>query len=269
MSKPNTRRVILRAARFAIASGGICLLLSFPAQQAHAATGGQPSLLGGLTGVLGSIVSTVTGPVTGTASAVASAPVPANQVTPTASGSPPSQPAAPPGGQASPAVTATPPGPAATSPVASSAGAATPTAPGTSQSPVTARPAATPASGATAPAARCHASSADPGYRDGGTRSEQGGQSFRARHNRVGPGLADAAGATVGDADQSPRRRHPGPHYRSNAPMAGRGPARCRADGSGLIRRRTRRRGRPTQAAAGRAGQLSDASEEPLPRAYS
>ncbi len=76
MSKPNTRRVIRRAARFAIASGGICLLLSLPAQRADAATGGQPSLLGGLTGVLGSLVSTVTGTVTGTASAAASAAVP-------------------------------------------------------------------------------------------------------------------------------------------------------------------------------------------------
>src|SRR5580698_5173168 len=99
MSKPHTRRVILRAARFGIASGGICLLLSFPAQQADAATGGQPSLLGGLTGVVGSIVGTVTGSVTGTAQAVASAPAPASQVTPTASGSPPSEPAAPFGGQ--------------------------------------------------------------------------------------------------------------------------------------------------------------------------
>ena len=183
MSKPNTRRVIPRAARFAIASGGISLLLSFPAQQARAATGGQPPLLSGLTGDLGSIVSTVTGSVTGTATAVASAAVPANQVTPTASGSPPSQPAAPSGGQASPAVTATPSGPAATSSVASSAGAATPTAPGTPQSPVTAKAAATPATarqrGFRRDSAhpRCHASSADPGYRDGGTRSEQGGQS--------------------------------------------------------------------------------------------
>src|ERR1700733_4634499 len=110
MSKPNRRRVILRAARLALASGGICLLLTFPAQQAHAATGGQPPLLGGLTGVVGSIVSTVTGSVTGTVKAAASAPVPASQVTPTASGSPPSQPAAPSGGQASSAVSTTPPG---------------------------------------------------------------------------------------------------------------------------------------------------------------
>ena len=95
MSKPKKCRVILQAARFAIASGGICLLLSVPAQQADAATGGQPSLLGGVTGVLGSIVSTVTGSVTGTAPAVASAPAPANQATSTASGSAPSQPAAP------------------------------------------------------------------------------------------------------------------------------------------------------------------------------
>jgi len=45
MSEPKTRRVILRTARFAMASGGICLLLSVPAQQADAATGGDPSLL--------------------------------------------------------------------------------------------------------------------------------------------------------------------------------------------------------------------------------
>src|SRR5579859_6784081 len=56
MPNPNTRRAIRRAARLAIASGGICLLLSFPAQQARAATGGQPPLLSGLTGVLGSVV---------------------------------------------------------------------------------------------------------------------------------------------------------------------------------------------------------------------
>ena len=49
MSKPNTRRVILRVTRFAITTGGICLLLSFPAEQADAATVGQPSLLSGLT----------------------------------------------------------------------------------------------------------------------------------------------------------------------------------------------------------------------------
>jgi len=65
MSKPRKRRVILRSARFAIACGGICLLLSFPAQQADAATLDQPSPLGGLTGVAGSAVGTVTGGTSG------------------------------------------------------------------------------------------------------------------------------------------------------------------------------------------------------------
>ena len=151
MSKPNTRRVILRAARFAIASGGICLLLSLPAEQAHAATGGQPSPLSGLTGVLGSIVSAITGPVASKPPAVAQAPAPTNQATPTAGTSPLSQSTAHPEGQAPPTVTAASPNPAATSAVASPAG--TPAVSGTSQFPIPAGPTAMPASGATAPTA--------------------------------------------------------------------------------------------------------------------
>ena len=120
MSKPKTRRVILRAARFAIASGGICLLLSLPAKQAQAGTGGQPSLPSELTGVIGSIVNSVTEPVTSTVPIVAQVPAPTNQATPTASASPASQSRTPPDGQASP-------NPTATSPVTSPTGAATPT----------------------------------------------------------------------------------------------------------------------------------------------
>ena len=99
MPKPNTRRVIVRAT---IAGGGICVLLSLPAGQAHAATVSQPSLLSGLTsgvsgglqavtdpvtGLLGSIVSSVTEPVTSTASAAAKEAVPTKQAAPTASAS--------------------------------------------------------------------------------------------------------------------------------------------------------------------------------------
>ena len=76
MSKPNTPRVIPRVARFAIASGGVYVLLSLTAQQADAATGG---LLPGLTDVAGSIVTSATGSVTGSAPAVAQAPAAANQ----------------------------------------------------------------------------------------------------------------------------------------------------------------------------------------------
>src|ERR1700744_3765663 len=75
MSKPNTRRVIPRVARFAIASGGVYVLLSLPAQQADAATGGP---LSGLTDVAGSIATSATGSVTGSAAAVAQAPAAAN-----------------------------------------------------------------------------------------------------------------------------------------------------------------------------------------------
>jgi hypothetical protein len=139
MSNRNTRRVIRQAARFAVASGGICLFLSLPAKQAQAATGGQPSLLSGLTsgvsdvvqavtgpvtGVLGSVVNSGSEPVTGTASAATQAPTSGNQVTPTASAVPQSQPATPGEGQASPVVTAAPSSPAATSHVPST-GAAT------------------------------------------------------------------------------------------------------------------------------------------------
>jgi hypothetical protein len=148
MSKPKTRRVILRAARFAIASGGICLLLSLPAKQAQAGTGGQPSLPSGLTGVIGSIVNSVTEPVTSTVPIVAQVPAPTNQATPTASASPASQSTTPPDGQASP-------NPTATSPVTSPTGAATPTVSvartvsGASQSPTPVR--SMPTSGAGAP----------------------------------------------------------------------------------------------------------------------
>ena len=147
MSKPNTRRVILRAARFAIVSGGICLLLSLPAKQAQAGTGGQPSLL---TGVIGSIVNSVTEPVTSTVPIVAQVPATTNQTTPTASASPASQSTTPPDGQASP-------NPTATSPVASPTGAATPTVSvtrtvsGASQFPTPVRSTAMPTSGAAAP----------------------------------------------------------------------------------------------------------------------
>jgi len=56
MPKPNKRRIILRATRFATAGCGICLLLSIPANQANAATISQPSLLSGLTsGVSGGL----------------------------------------------------------------------------------------------------------------------------------------------------------------------------------------------------------------------
>lgn len=150
MSKPNTRRVILRAARFAIASGGICLLLSLPAKQAQAGTGGQPSLLSGLTGVIGSIVNSVTEPVTSTVPIVAQVPAPTNQATPTASASPASQSTTPPDGQASP-------NPTATSSVASPTGAATPTVSvtrtvsGASQFPTPVRSTAMPTSGSAAP----------------------------------------------------------------------------------------------------------------------
>jgi hypothetical protein len=71
MSKPNTRRVIPRVARFAIASGGVYMLLSLPAQQADAATGGP---LSGLTDAAGSIVTSATGSVTGPAPACHASP---------------------------------------------------------------------------------------------------------------------------------------------------------------------------------------------------
>ena len=67
MSKPNTRRVvlrILRAARFAIAGGGIWLFLALLAQPAHAATDSQPSTLSGVTSGVSGVLQTVTDPVT-------------------------------------------------------------------------------------------------------------------------------------------------------------------------------------------------------------
>src|ERR1700753_3944891 len=87
MSKPSIRRVIRRAARFAIASGGICLVLSLTATQADAARGSEPPVLSGLTTVVGSLVNTVTEPVTSVVPAVAQALAPTDQATPTPSAS--------------------------------------------------------------------------------------------------------------------------------------------------------------------------------------
>src|SRR6201982_1672906 len=70
MSKPNKRRVAPRVAGFAITTGGICLLLSLPAEQANAATVGQPSLLFGLTSTVSGVIQVVTDPVTGTLGSV-------------------------------------------------------------------------------------------------------------------------------------------------------------------------------------------------------
>ena len=167
MLKPSNRRVILRAARFALASGGICLLLSLPAEQANAATGGQPSLLSGLgsdvsgvvqtltapvTGVLGSVASSGSEPVTGTASTAAQTPASTGQAAPTTSAGPSSQAVAPQDGQASPTDTATPSSPTATSSVTSPAGAATPKVSRATQPPAPVRraaPKARPASNVT------------------------------------------------------------------------------------------------------------------------
>src|SRR5580698_7472581 len=105
MSKPNTRRVIPRVARFAIASGGVYVLLSLPAQQADAATGGP---LSGLTDVAGSIVTSATGSVTGSAPAVAQAQAAANQAVSAVSAGLSRQSAALSQGQALPTVTVPP-----------------------------------------------------------------------------------------------------------------------------------------------------------------
>src|ERR1700758_5110483 len=117
MSKPNTHRVILRVARFGMAGGGICLLLSLPAQQADAATVSQPSLLSGLTSgvssgiqavtdpvtnVLGSVVSSVAKPVSSAAPAAVQAAVPTSQAASAASASRASQSTAPSQDQTSP-----------------------------------------------------------------------------------------------------------------------------------------------------------------------
>lgn len=161
MSKPNTRRVIPRVARFAIASGGVYMLLSLPAQEADAATGGP---LSGLTDAAGSIVTSATGSVTGPAPAVAQAPAAANQAVSAVSAGLSRQSAALSQGQALPTVTV---------PVVSVARAATgtvtraasvtagatvtravsvtPTVSTTSQAPAPAGPAAVPASRAEAP----------------------------------------------------------------------------------------------------------------------
>jgi len=142
MSKPNTRRTVVRAARIATGTGGICLLLSLPATQAYAAAGDQPSPISGLTstvsgvvqaatdpvtGALGAIANSVTEPVTSTTRSAAStaqatgqSSAPSSQ-TATASASPSEQPTAPSGGQASP----TAPMPTATEPVTSPTGGAT------------------------------------------------------------------------------------------------------------------------------------------------
>ena len=102
MSKPNTRRIvlrILRAARFAVTSGGIWLFLALLAQPAHAATGSQPSTLSGVTSgvtgllqpvtdpvtsALGSVVNTLLSPQTSTTPAASQTSAAASQAAPTA-----------------------------------------------------------------------------------------------------------------------------------------------------------------------------------------
>ena len=163
MSKPNTRRTVVRAARIATGTGGICLLLSLPSTQAYAATGDQPSPLSGITGAvtgvlqtvtdpvtgaLGSIVNSVTEPVTNTTGSAPSATSTTSQSSasgnegsqsaPSASTRPSAQPTAPSGGEAAPTATATAPKPTATKPVSSPTGAATPTV---SAAPATSTPA--------------------------------------------------------------------------------------------------------------------------------
>lgn len=181
MSKPDTRRAVVRAARIATGAGGICLLLSLPSTQAHAATADQPSPLSGVagavsgvlqavtdpvTGALGSIVNSVTEPVTNvTGSATSTAPAtgqsaaPSNegsQSTPSASARPSTQPTTPSGGQAAPTVIAATPKRTITTPASSPAGAATPTVSATptmvrnTQSPTPIRSTAAPAASATA-----------------------------------------------------------------------------------------------------------------------
>jgi len=175
MSKPNTRRTVVRAVRIATGTGGICLLLSLPATQAYAATGDQPSPISGLTstvsgvvqaatdpvtGALGAIANSVTEPVTSTTRSAAStaqatgqSSAPSSQ-TATASASPSEQPTAPSGGQASP----TAPMPTATAPATSPTGGATRTASATptlsrnAQPPAPIGSAAAPTASTTAPA---------------------------------------------------------------------------------------------------------------------
>ena len=65
ISKPNTHRAVVRAARITTGTGGICLLLSLPATQAYAATGDQPSPLSGLTSTVSGVVQAATDPVAG------------------------------------------------------------------------------------------------------------------------------------------------------------------------------------------------------------
>jgi hypothetical protein len=163
MPKPNTRRTVVRAARIATGTGGICLLLSLPSTQAYAAAGDQPSPLSGITGAvsgvlqaatdpvtgaLGSIVNSVTEPVTNTTgSAPSTAPTTSqssasgnegSQSTPSAITRPSAQPTAPSSSQAAPLAAATTPKPTATNPASSPTGAATPTV---SAAPTTSAPA--------------------------------------------------------------------------------------------------------------------------------
>ena len=217
MSKPNTRRVIPRAAWFAIASGGICLLLSLPAQQAHAAAG-RPAIAAGRTHGRSRVHR--------------------QHRNRAGDGHSPSSRLG---------TSAREPGHADGKREPSKSAHCAPRKPSARRRPsvprrhrdtnrpgrhqprglIRRRSHADRARDFPAPGNRQagsdagfrrdsagrgrHASAADARYRDGGTCSEQGGQGFRARHNRARPGLADAIGGTVGDAGQSPRRRHPGP----------------------------------------------------------
>ena len=154
-------------------------------------TGGQPSLLSGLTNGDRVHRQPVTEPVTSTVPTVAQVPAPTNQATPTASASPASQSTRAQDGQASRASAVA--NPAATSRVASPTGAAARRGqpdrvryPGRDE-------------GFAVPDAEqvdsnadfqrdsagrsCHVSCPGPGPREGNACSEQDGQSFRARHN--------------------------------------------------------------------------------------
>lgn len=183
MSKPTTRRLVLRMAKFVLATCGICLLLSFPAERAWAATGGQPPSLSGIssavsgtlydltapvTGTVGSILNSVSQPATSANPAATQMSAPTGQAAASVSATPSGQPAASDEGQVPNTVAATPSRPAATS-AASSArstgAAASATAAATATTAPLVRSTATPVASATAPTASTgsHGSVADAG----------------------------------------------------------------------------------------------------------
>ena len=190
------------------------------------------------TGVIRSIVNSVTEPVTITVPIVAQVPAPTNQARPTASASPAGQSTAPPDGQASP-------NPTAISPVASPTGAATPT--GSVTRTVHGLRSSLHPSGrqqCRLPAQQrrrsYHVSCAGLGHREGNACSEQDGQS--------------SAPVTT---EPTPVTQSHSPTADILAPFSGMPrwlETSCSLPdaGSDLIRCRTSRRTRSTQAAAGR-----------------